>query len=821
MPKNRPTAAQRARQRQAADGGVYTDLLHSMSTPEPTSTEAWLTAIMDHLHALGWPAAACEPCDDRWRADYGPVALEARCDDGDPRGSKAPARLIVVTPPAPDGVHLGIKAFAGDESPKRIAVRVDAELAAARGRCVQGVETNSTTPCPICADRYPAHHLLATSPEGTPVCSACAWDGDNQWRADLPYLAAQIDELLNQDLAAPAGWSAVAAVLALTCGANLGRRLQRELDRRGEGQIATPRWDEPLDRSWLWLAPRERRHAAFAGLGAAASVAAITEALERYDPTLPQRARRVCQQEQVRWRPALWPAACAYALAFTTQSLERDRHRKPVHLVDSLSDGLSQIRAPFAVGGDALNVEAGLQQILEYLLFPLLMGHGLRDEPRDEQQRIYGATEHDTRAPRSRSDARISHELDRASQVAVVLGRIPGVPNAEVIWEGQGAPERDEIPLGSTRPVNGLIDELRQAARIQAAEQMYDAAGGIAMIADEAWSRSGRWMPADDAAHAVRQARQFLAQQPHADVLWAGPGGGLPEPRWIRVQVIEVNEHSAGAQDVPWLRVRDGDSMFGMRLCDIAVLQRAEPGDEPRSKFAPPAANPVAKPTTPSAEELSQLIDQYLHLASHLFGPGWKTVDHSAYDTSRQLLSALEQEHSGHLLTSFKMSIDLFDTWHECPSGNARKSPAIALTGKPLEVEFTFVKHDPACCDAPYACEIANELSALVTVLALFGGTVEARPAMPEGRQDDALRMAETFWQVEDWTAQEVCRRVWRCDHDAPGGGVMELDTNPPYLPPWSIAEGWIVPEGATATEDAVPPPGWTPRAAAENRTPA
>ncbi|MDX3100929.1 hypothetical protein ACIBO5_58965 [Nonomuraea angiospora] len=55
----------------------------------------------------------------------------------------------------------------------------------------------------------------------------------------------------------------------------------------------------------------------------------------------------------------------------------------------------------------------------------------------------------------------------------------------------------------TTSPVNSDIDEARQAARIQIAGQMYDDAGPIAMIADEAWVRACWWIPADDAAHQV------------------------------------------------------------------------------------------------------------------------------------------------------------------------------------------------------------------------------------------------------------------------------------------------------------------------------
>ena len=79
-------------------------------------------------------------------------------------------------------------------------------------------------------------------------------------------------------------------------------------------------------------------------------------------------------------RDSLWASAVAYAVAFTTQAHERHRHRKPVHVVDSTSDGLSRINEPFRVQRDALNIEGGLQALLDGLLFPFLLGHGLDDE---------------------------------------------------------------------------------------------------------------------------------------------------------------------------------------------------------------------------------------------------------------------------------------------------------------------------------------------------------------------------------------------------------------------------------------------------------
>lgn len=284
------------------------------------------------------------------------------------------------------------------------------------------------------------------------------------------------------------------------------------------------------------------------------------------------------------------------------------------------------------------------------------------------------------------------------------------------------------------------------------------------------------------------------------------------------MRVTQTSIPGIGPRD-PQLRVFDGHSLFAVRLADIALVRRADPEGEGIPEPVPPTGTATADCGPPAAEDLSLLIEQYLHLAGHRFGQNWQAVDQTAYDTSRQLLTALEDAHRGQILTTFTMSVNLFDTWHECPSGRARMTPDIGVTGRPYKVEFSFVEHDPQCCDAPYACEIADELPALITVLALFGGTVEARPSMPLDRPAGAgLVMPEIYWQVENWQAEEVCRRLWRSDDAAPGGGVVEIDTNPSYLPPWMIAEGWTVPEGGSALKDAVPPPGWEPKSATIRR---
>jgi len=109
MPKNQPTAAQKARRIQAVTGGAYTDILRGLASPATAGAtlraDAWLTTILNHLQELGWPASPLDLEWDRYHASSGPVALEAGrdvddidaeaddADPDDPRWSGAPLWL--------------------------------------------------------------------------------------------------------------------------------------------------------------------------------------------------------------------------------------------------------------------------------------------------------------------------------------------------------------------------------------------------------------------------------------------------------------------------------------------------------------------------------------------------------------------------------------------------------------------------------------------------------------------------------------------------------------------------------------------------------
>ncbi|MGW6144444.1 hypothetical protein [Streptomyces sp. NPDC055140] len=807
--------------------------------PGPMLAKDYLKALVAEFRLLGWGAGHHEPEVDCFgltayagpvaglslsvgRADHDANGDELDPDDPEQSDLTKPLYLMAMCPSGNATVEDFEDGLAdcSTEAVRVTARRMNSTLGKTRLRRVRGMEERSTTPCPICGDRYPEHHLLKNAHSAEPVCPACIFDGDQAYRTDLPYLAVRLDRLLHDDLSAPAGWDAVAAVLALTCGPNLGTRLDRELKERGGWPFVMERWGEPLERSWIWLPGPGHRHEAFKHLGAGASLAALVDAVDRHDPTARAAAKALSRASEVRWRDALWPAAIAYAVAFTAQGYERDRHRTPFHVVHSFSDGLEQTMRPFAVTGDASNVEYGLEALLTHQLFPMLLEYSPDEEPADPRRR-YGAQPEDDRPARSRADAHLTHSIDRANQVAVVLGKIPFTPPGVPVWDGPAVTGADAQGLGSTAPANDLCRAVRDEARQQAAEALYDLDGCDAVDAEQAWTRNGWWIPSDDAAHAVRQAQQFFGEKKtRVNALWFGPGAQLPEPVQICVDTTSVNPHSTGPQDVPWLQVSDGHSVFGLTLSDIALIRRADPRSEltqvwpserSSDREAEATVNETHPGTTggplPTLDELSLLTNQFLHLAGHRLGEGWKSVDEKAYAAHQRLEKALEAEYTGFLATTVKVWINLFDTAHSCPSGRNEALPAYALTGKPYEVEFTVHAHDPSCgCGQEYGFgEFSDRVCQLLIVLCLYGGLIEVHPMIEtatatDDPHDHQVALRDITWEVDGpdgYDFREVQRRMIRDVTDAESN--LNTDTNPTYIPPYMIADGWHLPKGGTS----------------------
>ncbi|MFD9771593.1 hypothetical protein ACFWXE_14930 [[Kitasatospora] papulosa] len=339
--------------------------------------------------------------------------------------------------------------------------------------------------------------------------------------------------------------------------------------------------------------------------------------------------------------------------------------------------------------------------------------------------------------------------------------------------------------------------------------------------ADHAWAREGWWVPSDHSRHAVRQARQFLGSRTRVLALWYGPGAQFPEPVQVCVEVTDVHPHSTGPADVPWLSVWDGHSHFGMTLSDLALIRRAEPGEELTQVWpthddadtghqdaavpdVPAGTSGTADGVLPTAEELSLLTDRFLHLAGHRLGEGWKSVDEKAYAAHQRLEKALEAEYTGFAATSVKVWINLFDTTHPCPSGPGHPLPPYALTGKPYEVKFDVHAHDPSCgCGQEYGFgEFSDRVCQLLIVLCLYGGLIEAHPMVETAGAPEGSRAAlrDITWKVDGpdgYDFREVQRRVIRdvTDADSP----LNTDTNPAYIPPYMAADGWYLPEGGTS----------------------
>ncbi|MGW7201620.1 hypothetical protein [Streptomyces chryseus] len=276
-----PNAAKAAaKARMVATGENYTTALrHVLDTNTTAGPQVsllardYLTRVLRQLEQLGWSVEdVCGPEYGHYETYVGPTAglhilvrrsgneVEADPDDGSAVDVAARLYLEALCPV----LHATVEDFEfhGETArePELVARRMDAALGRRRLRRARAAEPESRTPCPSCGDRYPERRLLANSPSAAPVCPACVFDQDQHYCTDVAYLAVQIDELTHEDLAAPAGWDAVAAVLALSCGKKLGRRMTQELSARGGWPILTPRWDFPLESSWIWLPPPAMRH---------------------------------------------------------------------------------------------------------------------------------------------------------------------------------------------------------------------------------------------------------------------------------------------------------------------------------------------------------------------------------------------------------------------------------------------------------------------------------------------------------------------------------------------------------------------------------
>ncbi|MEV8544468.1 hypothetical protein [Streptomyces sp. NPDC051572] len=364
----------------------------------PIFTEDLQQRMLTAFRAAHWPVEADGAAEfGQWTGWPGPVRSSlarsrgplpgAISEDPDDPGhndlTQDPEWTFIAPRIMGRGPEAMVLTLPGSTPAAELVQQVSATFAASRAADI--AKLSDRRACGVCADPYPAEHLLTVTEAARPqVCPGCAFSND---LVDLHplQLAADLDRLFYEDIALPAGWTAVAALLACAGG-------QAFLDRlRGDDglQLAADDWAD-AGRLWIPLPPGARP-AALAGFGPGASLAAVVGAVDRAHPQLTGQVRRLiaaeldaeiedgedaCDPDDY-FVPRLWPAVIAYAVCLGTQAQERSGRRSPWHAVDrfaidSLDDAFEQVGSDLSGGADAyLTLTFGVEAVAEALGWPV------------------------------------------------------------------------------------------------------------------------------------------------------------------------------------------------------------------------------------------------------------------------------------------------------------------------------------------------------------------------------------------------------------------------------------------------------------------
>ena len=361
----------------------WTSLLTSGQAPPATASGGLHRALVEAFTAAGWPVEAESYPEVGWWLSYpGPVKMQildpevnpdvAIGDDpgeesgDDPRevadagaGGYLPAvravtggagfELLCAAPllemtseldpfgeerGGPVGEHPHLP---GDVDPVAVVARVGDQLGEARAAALADAITDVS--CDLCGDQYQSEALLAIDAEGALVCPACVFDGDVD-PVFLPALVAEVDQARGVDLAAPAMWGAVAALVGLLARPGLRGRAARACGRRFV--LMGTEWDNPA-MVWCWLPPTTGRPAWLTDRGPGLALAALTHAASTAEPALftefarrgHEHASSVGESQRAWLIDRCWPAVLAYRTAIATQDWERRAHRAPEHVAES------------------------------------------------------------------------------------------------------------------------------------------------------------------------------------------------------------------------------------------------------------------------------------------------------------------------------------------------------------------------------------------------------------------------------------------------------------------------------------------------------
>lgn len=221
--------------------------------------------LVAEIRRRGWPVEV-EQCwlDGEWVCYPGPARVgighSPRLDLDD----ENPLAKLGIEEPGPLRIHLSAPQTLRRNGPGELDMLVGADVGARAAvdelasslrsaRWAGLALLRDDAACSLCNDAYPSAHLLSPhqSASGVGVCPACIFDGD---LVDIQpaYVAYQIDQLLLDDLAAPAGWAGVATLLAALGGDNFASGLAVEWENTGMVYLPMPFWDDAGD-SWIWI----------------------------------------------------------------------------------------------------------------------------------------------------------------------------------------------------------------------------------------------------------------------------------------------------------------------------------------------------------------------------------------------------------------------------------------------------------------------------------------------------------------------------------------------------------------------------------------
>ncbi|MEU9057082.1 hypothetical protein AB0D37_43075 [Streptomyces sp. NPDC048384] len=153
-------------------------------------------------------------------------------------------------------------------------------------------------------------------------------------------------------------------------------------------------------------------------------------------------------------------------------------------------------------------------------------------------------------------------------------------------WHGPGSASAfEQRAVGSVRARTPFVAAMRQTVLTELGRLLYKKTRDAQLLdVEEPFKTTGCLVLSDHTTTALAQLREVLpgvdtpGHRVRLGVCWAGPGGRHEKAQWYCVDVMGIEEHSAGPRDEPWLRVAAHEILqAGMALADIIAVRRADP----------------------------------------------------------------------------------------------------------------------------------------------------------------------------------------------------------------------------------------------------